>query len=197
MILLIIRHGESEADLLKVHEGRADYPLTERGHKQAEMMSTYVNEHYTVNKIYSSTLQRAMSTAKYLSNKAGVDIVPMDDLQEFNNGLLAGLGFEEADMRYPQIKDLPIDKAVYEMESMLNFRTRADRVLNQIISENNANQTVAIISHGKMINQLYASFLGLPVDNKCIFISSDVCLHVLKIVNDRRVVLQSNFTDYK
>ena len=29
MELFIIRHGESEADLLGVHEGRADFPLTE------------------------------------------------------------------------------------------------------------------------------------------------------------------------
>ncbi len=39
MKLLIIRHGESEADLLDVHEGRADYPLTERGHRQAQAMA--------------------------------------------------------------------------------------------------------------------------------------------------------------
>lgn len=39
MRLLIIRHGESEADLLDVHEGRADFPLSKRGHKQAEAMA--------------------------------------------------------------------------------------------------------------------------------------------------------------
>ncbi len=32
MKLLLIRHGESETDLLDVHEGRADFALTERGH---------------------------------------------------------------------------------------------------------------------------------------------------------------------
>ena len=32
MILLLIRHGESEADILNVHEGRADFELTPRGH---------------------------------------------------------------------------------------------------------------------------------------------------------------------
>lgn len=46
MRLLIIRHGESEADILDVHEGRADFELTERGHRQAEAMSKYVKEHY-------------------------------------------------------------------------------------------------------------------------------------------------------
>lgn len=35
MKLLIVRHGESEADILQVHEGRADFELTEKGHKQA------------------------------------------------------------------------------------------------------------------------------------------------------------------
>ena len=44
MILLVIRHGESEADLLDVHEGRADFELTERGHEQAIAMAKYVAE---------------------------------------------------------------------------------------------------------------------------------------------------------
>ena len=35
MRLLLIRHGESEADILDVHEGCADFELTERGHRQA------------------------------------------------------------------------------------------------------------------------------------------------------------------
>ena len=51
MKLLIIRHGESEADILKVCEGWADFSLTPRGHKQAEAMSKYVSKHYHVDKI--------------------------------------------------------------------------------------------------------------------------------------------------
>lgn len=30
MQILLIRHGESEADILNVHEGRADFELTEK-----------------------------------------------------------------------------------------------------------------------------------------------------------------------
>ncbi|HSO59357.1 MAG TPA: phosphoglycerate mutase family protein [Paenisporosarcina sp.] len=46
MELLLIRHGESEADVLGVHEGRADFPLTELGEKQARRMATYIEQHY-------------------------------------------------------------------------------------------------------------------------------------------------------
>lgn len=30
MQILLIRHGESEADILNVHEGRADFELTKK-----------------------------------------------------------------------------------------------------------------------------------------------------------------------
>ena len=65
MKLLVIRHGESEADLLDVHEGRADFSLTERGHSQAEAMAEYVANNYNITKIYASTLTSAKQTAAH------------------------------------------------------------------------------------------------------------------------------------
>lgn len=50
MKIIVIRHGESEADLLDVHEGRADFALTERGHRQAEAMADYVTAHFDISK---------------------------------------------------------------------------------------------------------------------------------------------------
>ncbi len=38
MQILLIRHGESEADILNVHEGRADFELTEKGRQQAQRL---------------------------------------------------------------------------------------------------------------------------------------------------------------
>lgn len=35
MVLCIIRHGQSKADLENSHEGRADFALTETANKQA------------------------------------------------------------------------------------------------------------------------------------------------------------------
>jgi broad specificity phosphatase PhoE len=34
--LFIMRHGQSEADLLDRYEGRADFPLTDLGREQAD-----------------------------------------------------------------------------------------------------------------------------------------------------------------
>ncbi len=105
--LLLIRHGESEADILCVHEGRADFPLTEQGHQQAQAMGQWVAEHYEVDLIFASTLCRAKQTAQHLSDAVGVPVMFEEDLMEFNNGLLAGLPFAEAAVRYPRQEHLP------------------------------------------------------------------------------------------
>ena len=67
MLLLVIRHGESEADLLDVHEGRADFELTARGHRQAAAMAEYVAANHRPTRICASPLKRAAQTAGYMS----------------------------------------------------------------------------------------------------------------------------------
>ena len=42
MRLLVVRHGQSEADILKVCEGLANYSLTKFGHEQAERTAEYI-----------------------------------------------------------------------------------------------------------------------------------------------------------
>lgn len=54
MRLLMIRHGQSEADILKVHEGRANFSLTQLGMAQAEIMAEYVTKEFDISKIYSA-----------------------------------------------------------------------------------------------------------------------------------------------
>ena len=101
MDLLIIRHGQSEADILKVHEGRADFALTELGHKQATLMAEWVSSYIKLDKIFASPLIRAKQTAEKLSAAIGIAIQFEEDLMEWQNGLIAGLSREEAAIKYP------------------------------------------------------------------------------------------------
>lgn len=196
MVILVIRHGESEADLLDVCEGRADFELTQRGHLQADAMASFVKANYSVTKIYASTLKRAAQTAKHLADKIGVPIQQEEDLMEFNNGLLAGLSKKEAAEKYPKIKNLPIDQAVYGQESQLEFRNRADKVLQKIINDTKEEDVIAIVTHGGMINQLYHSFLGLPVASGTFFGTGDTGVHVWKLQDGVRRILKANMTEH-
>ena len=196
MKLLIIRHGESEADLLDVHEGRADFVLTERGQRQAEAMAEYVANNYNISKIYASTLIRAKQTAGHLSDKTGIPIIFDENLMEFNNGLLAGLPRAVVREKYPIVPDLPVDKAVYGQESQVEFRQRAENALLRVISESKSDESIAIVSHGGMINQLYRSLFDMPVDCKFFFNTADTGIHVWNLTDTERRVIKANFDEH-
>ena len=159
-------------------------------------MSEFVSQHYHIDKIYCSTLKRAVQTAKHLEAKTNAELILDEHLMEFNNGLIAGLKFSVADEKYPKI-DVPIHSSVYEQESKLEFRYRADYMLSKIISENDESSTVAVVSHGGMINQLYRSFLRLPVDSEFFFYSGDTGIHEWQINGNSRSVVRANFVSHQ
>lgn len=196
MKILVIRHGESEADLLDVHEGRADFALTERGHRQAEAMAHYVADNYDVSKIYASTLTRAKQTAQHLSDKTEIPIIFDENLMEFNNGLLAGLPRAVVREKYPEVPDLPIDKAVYGQESQVEFRQRAENALSRIMNEAENDETIAVVSHGGMINQLYRSFFNMPIDCIYFFNTADTGVHIWSLTDRERRVIKANYDEH-
>lgn len=192
MRLLVIRHGESEADLLDVHEGRADFSLTARGHLQARAMSEYIGAHYNVCKIYHSTLKRAEQTARHLAERTGAALCAEELLMEFDNGLIAGMRRGEAEEKYPKVP-VPVHASVYEQESALMFRYRAEFILSKIMAENEAGSTVALVTHGGTINQLYRAFLRLPLEAAFTFYTGDTALHEWLAFPDSRCVVRANY----
>lgn len=188
--LLLIRHGQSEADLLDVHEGRADFPLTALGRSQAEAMARWVAERWRLDAIFASTLRRAAETAELLSAAAGCPITWDGKLMEFDNGPLAGLTRAEADERYPLIPDLPPDRSAYGQETMLHFRQRADEALAHCLER--TGRTAAIVSHGGMISQLCASLLGLAPAAPVGVRTGDTGVHCWQVSEGRRALLFAN-----
>ncbi|WP_442599621.1 histidine phosphatase family protein [Neobacillus sp. D3-1R] len=178
MKILLIRHGQSEADLLDVHEGRANYSLTPLGTIQASKMSKWVKKRYKPDLIWTSTLNRAKETAEILSKETGVPIKEEEGLKEFNNGVLAGMKRSEAKIQYPEpIGGRKPHERIKDGESELEFRLRAEITLSKILSESEGMEFIVIVSHGGMISNLLKSFLGLPIHNRSRFLTGDTGVH--------------------
>jgi len=193
--ILIIRHGQSEADILNVIEGRANFNLTELGRKQAKAMADWVKENYSINKIYSSPLNRAKQTAEYVSKVYGIDIIFDDDLMEWKNGLIAGLTPEEAKKKYPEPKRFPHTR-VYEQESIIDFRMRAETILSKIINENKDDDTIVIVSHSGMINMLFRSFIESSTNSDISIKSGDTGIHYWKINSGKKSIQFCNKNEH-
>ncbi|MGB3260279.1 histidine phosphatase family protein [Paenisporosarcina sp.] len=189
MELLIIRHGESEADLLGVHEGRADFPLTEEGEKQASKMATYIEKHYSPNIILTSPLKRAKRTATLLQESIGCELIVENDLMEFNNGVLAGLSRKEAAVKYPLPEGgRPAHVPIQDGESDLEFRFRVDGIFHKILHEYHHYERVAIVSHGGTISNFLKAFLKQPINSEFIFPTGDTGIHLLELKDNARII---------
>lgn len=196
MELLVIRHGQSEADISNRIEGRADFPLTPLGEQQALLMAEWVKEFYIPDYILTSTLIQASRTAQILSNKTNIEVQYYTELMEFNNGLIAGLTKEEADVKYPPQKDKKPHERFYEQETFIEFRMRAETILSKIIYEYPCDKRIAIISHGGMINMLFRSFLNLPVNCDVSISTADTGIHLWKVDENKRHVVFLNSTKH-
>lgn len=196
MEILIVRHGQSVADIEERYEGRADFPLTELGRHQAHKAAKWIEKNSPPSGIISSPLRRASETAKIISNQLGIDVVLDDDLMEWNNGLLAGMLRSEADIKYPLPKGgrNQYDE-YYQCESFIQFRARAERFWSILMDANflESHKRICIVSHGGTINMLFRSFLNLPLQTEVNLRTGDTGIHLWNVSNKEKTVHFSNF----
>lgn len=194
--LVIVRHGQSVADIEDRHEGRADFPLTDLGREQAEKLSEWLKERYNFDMIIASPLKRAKETAEIISSKMNRTIILNDDLMEWNNGVLAGLLREEAKRKYPVPEGgRKYFQSVEKGESLIDFRSRAEHFLASLlhsIKDVEDKTTICIVAHGGVITMLYRSFLNLPIDTNIWLASGDTGFHLWRIDGERKVIVFSN-----
>ncbi|WP_336770057.1 histidine phosphatase family protein [Bacillus bombysepticus] len=213
MEIYLVRHGQSDGDINNVHEGRADLPLTNKGITQAKLMSNFFIDK-NIDCIWASPLQRASKTAEILKDKIlhhnnyvddveqkdSTDSPPLfilDDLQEWNNGVLAGLKRGEARKLYPKPKARKWHEAVLEGESELSFRYRATNTMEHILDESRKRKykTIVIVSHGAIISRMLQALLGLPFKTNVLFQSGDTGIHHISIKKENTIVRFINHTE--
>ncbi|WP_066053951.1 histidine phosphatase family protein [Robertmurraya korlensis] len=189
MQILLIRHGQSEADLLHVHEGSADYPLTEEGIRQSVKMAVRVKREFPPQMIWASTYKRAAKTASILADAIGCPIEYVYELREHDNGEMAGKPLDEIPFPWHL---LPHEKFGGYGESAMEFRARGEQVFSQILAASKEYNRIAIVTHGGMISRILESFLNVPFAQKSFFKTDDTGIHLLEITENGKLVLFAN-----
>lgn len=85
MKLYIIRHGQTDWNVLDKIQGRRDIPLNAVGKAQAAGLAKGM-ERRPVTAVYSSPQKRAWETAMSIAENQGVPIYPLDSLAEISYG---------------------------------------------------------------------------------------------------------------
>lgn len=99
---LLVRHGESLANKETFFAGQSDVALLESGINQANLSAEFVKLNYKVDKIYSSDLMRAYSTAECFSKVLGVEIIKDKGLREIYAGEWEGKQHGDLPVLFPE-----------------------------------------------------------------------------------------------
>lgn len=162
MRLYFTRHGESEANRLRVISNRdLPHPLTEAGRLQALALADRLRLK-PITRIYASPLLRARQTGEILSASLSVPLELVDGLREPDCGVLEGRGDAEAWAAHKTWLDTwlsgrELDKGPTGGETYHAVRERFTSFIKAlVIGCERASDEFVLVTHGE------AMLIGLP-----------------------------------
>jgi broad specificity phosphatase PhoE len=157
MKLYFVRHGQSEANVLKVISNRGlQHPLTDLGREQAAQLAQALMS-IPLTKIYSSPLLRAQQTAEIVSLALGLPFELADALREPDCGIIEGRSDEAAWLEHGRVWTAWLEQHQYDEhieggESCNDIRARFNPFLDRLLRDHGATaDQLLLISHGALI----------------------------------------------
>ena len=162
MLVYFIRHGESETNVKGIYAGQLDAPLTEKGFAQAEALRDKLAK-IRFDRVYSSDLSRAMSTARTALPDA--DFTTDARLREISVGTLAGQVSKEFRASNPDKLEVLRARDFREFggECERDVMTRLSEFLSELSGEDL--NTVAVFCHGGVICAALGVALGIELSH--------------------------------
>jgi len=151
--LLLVRHGQTAANVDQVWHGHTDTALTEIGLEQANRLGDYFHNYLSdIHAIYSSPLQRAKYTAEQIA-RAGEHEIKFDPrLMEFGAGDFEGKSFVELKGEHDFIKQVINDEhhRAPGGESRAEVTERFVEAVDGFLAKHSG-ENVVVVAHGLAI----------------------------------------------
>lgn len=162
MRLYFARHGESEANVLRIISNQDwKHPLTELGRAQAQGLADRLQGE-GITHLFSSPVQRAVETAEIISATLGVPNHQVEALRENNNGSLEGRSDAEAWQIYERAMEQwykeVLDARIADGETLGELQARFGAFIRGLLAEHGKSASrMVLVGHGGLFRA------GLPV----------------------------------
>ena len=161
--IIMVRHGESEANRMGVFAGNFDADLQGRGVKQAEKTAEFIANTYKVDKIYASDLKRAFRTGKAIGDRLGMEVIPERRVREISAGEWEGKTFVEIEEKYADAYHVwRTDVGNARCTGGESTRELGARILAALteIAEANEGKTVVVATHATPVRVMQVHTQG-------------------------------------
>jgi broad specificity phosphatase PhoE len=154
MKLIFVRHGESEANLLRVFSNRGlKHPLTANGVLQAQTLAHSLSG-WQVARIYTSPILRAVQTAQILSASLDAPLQTTPALYEWSAGIYEGTTDPAGWDWHARVQEDWFIRHRYDSkmpggESFNEIQARFTPFINGLLEDERlANQNIFLVAHG-------------------------------------------------
>jgi broad specificity phosphatase PhoE len=159
--LLFIRHAET--DMAGRFCGHSNPSVNERGFEQIDALSKTISTE-PVEALYSSDLQRAVTTADALATLFTVKAIKTQALREIDFGAWEGLSWQEIEKRDPAYFSRWMNSYPHIPapggEGFESFQLRVLDEVSQLVAAAN-NRWIAVVTHAGVMRVVLQSLCGL------------------------------------
>ena len=166
-MLYIMRHGETDWNIMHKLQGRTDVPLNEIGIAKAESArEKYQDVHFDL--CYCSPLFRARKTAEIVLRGRNVPIITDDRLLEMSFGIYEGMDYSFDAPRHPvDIIFKAPEKYIVPVEGGENFQAlflRTGEFLKDIVEPQlGMGKDILIVGHAAMNSSIICRLKNIPI----------------------------------
>ena len=160
--IIFLRHGESVGNAERRWQGQADFPLTDKGRRQAQALANkWLTEDRHFDCIFASPLKRAKETADIIGEALNLPVETDPIWMERNIGEIAGMTGEEVNRRFPNREFITPFAAIVgnEGEGDWELYLRAGQALHGLLRREPGKYLV--VSHGGLLNQVIYAIVGI------------------------------------
>lgn len=158
MEILFIRHGQTDWNVKKKVQGKANIPLNEKGIKQANDTKILLKDE-NIDLILCSPLTRAIQTAKIINHNRNLPILLDERLSERDFGEFEGMPYTNFDFEAFWIYQQNI--SYQKAENIRSFFKRVYDFLDELPLKYQ-NKRILLVAHGGISIPIYCYFNEIP-----------------------------------
>ncbi len=162
MNLYVIRHGQTEWNVLKKMQGSADIPLNEKGIEQAYITKEKL-KNINIDIVFCSPLKRARKTAEIISDNNDLEIVIADELTERCYGEFEGISKSAFD--YNEFWSYNKNKNYVKAENIQSFFDRVYKFLDKL-KDKYSDKNILIVTHAGVVKVIECYANGMLADEE-------------------------------
>jgi probable phosphoglycerate mutase len=163
----IVRHGQTDWNVLGKTQGHGNSNLTEKGKTQAKDLANSLKK-YPISKIYTSDLGRAVETANIIGETLGINITKTDLLREMGFGVWEGLLESEIKNNHSELfkiwRNEPHLAKIPNGETLEIIQNRTNELISEL-NERYENEHILLVTHSITVRVMMLSFLNSGLEN--------------------------------